>query len=529
MTTPKEVLAIAQREIGYKESPAGSNRNKFGVWYGMNEQPWCAMFVSYCFYQANLPLPIQMSKGFAYCPSGVKWFRDKGQWFKTPQVGDVVFFDWKRDGVSDHVGIVESVNADGTITSIEGNTSVGNDSNGEGVMRRTRTLNVVQGFGRPAYNGISNPPIETDYPVWPGRYIALRTPPFMQGDDVLTWQRQMIKRGWDFGSGGSTGKGDDGVFDERCDEVLREFQRQKRLEIDGVLGAESWKAAWLLPVPGSTSSDTGEDKTAKTGRVNSRVKNQLKLRTQASTDASLISELAPGTTFKVLRPVEGSPYPPDNRTDWYEIEFNGQRGFVAAFFVDIVSDSNGSDPNAILLTYQPKGASDRTANQDGLPQRGITGVKASETMAQADRSRVMPHKDKFEQAARRFDLPPALLAAIASRESRGGSVLDKNGCGDQGNAFGIMQVDKRHHDVVTDDGPSGQSHIDQATKILKDKLEEVKNKFPSLSKSEQLQTAVSRYNGGKRLPAPDSDQETTAGDYMNDVWARAHYYAGQWE
>lgn len=252
MTTPQDVLAIAAREIGYKESPVGSNRNKFGVWYGMNDQPWCAMFVSYCFYQANLPLKISTSKGFAYCPYGVKWFREKGQLLKTPKIGDVVFFDWQNDGVSDHVGIVESVNTDGTITTIEGNTREGNDSNGGMVMRRKRQMKVVQGFGRPPYNEISNPPTEPDSPVWPGRYIALRTPPFMQGDDVLTWQQQMIKRGWDFGSGGSTGKGDDGVFDERCDEVLREFQGQKGLEVDGVLGAGSWKAAWLLPVPVST-------------------------------------------------------------------------------------------------------------------------------------------------------------------------------------------------------------------------------------------------------------------------------------
>lgn len=38
------------------------------------------MFVSYCFYNAGLPLPITTPKGFAYCPYGVKWFRNKGWW-----------------------------------------------------------------------------------------------------------------------------------------------------------------------------------------------------------------------------------------------------------------------------------------------------------------------------------------------------------------------------------------------------------------------------------------------------------------
>jgi soluble lytic murein transglycosylase-like protein len=187
--------------------------------------------------------------------------------------------------------------------------------------------------------------------------------------------------------------------------------------------------------------------------------------------------------------------------------------------------ASGADPNAILSQFTSKGASDQTAKQDKLPQQGIHGVAASEAMAKFDRNRVIQHKDKFIAAGRLFDLPPALLAAIASRESRGGSQL-VNGFGDGGHGFGLMQVDitKNAH-VERDGGPAGQPHINQATQILHDKLVAVRNKFPSLTPVEQLQTAVSRYNGGHALPAPDSDQGTTGGDYMNDVWARARFYA----
>lgn len=182
-------------------------------------------------------------------------------------------------------------------------------------------------------------------------------------------------------------------------------------------------------------------------------------------------------------------------------------------------------PNAILFAIASAGASDATAKQDKLPGRGITGVAASETMAQTDRQRVMQHKAKFEAAARQFDLPPALLAAIASRESRGGNIL-KNGFGDHGRGFGLMQVDIGNpFPVVQDGGPTGQPHINQATGILKDKLLTVRRKFPDLSAVEQLQAAVSRYNGGDGLPPPNSDQGTTGEDYMNDVWARARFYA----
>lgn len=181
-----------------------------------------------------------------------------------------------------------------------------------------------------------------------------------------------------------------------------------------------------------------------------------------------------------------------------------------------------ANPNAILNLYEPTGASAKTAKQDHLPG----GVPSSEKMAQFDRSKVMLHKAKFELAARMFDLPPALLAAIASRESRGGAVLDSKGEGDGGHGFGIMQVDNRNpFPIKRDGGPAGQSHINQATEILRNKLKAISQKFAELSGVEQLEMAVSRYNGGKGLKPPDSDTGTTGGDYMNDVWARARFYA----
>jgi peptidoglycan hydrolase-like protein with peptidoglycan-binding domain len=239
ITTAQKVLGIAAREIGYHESPKKSNNNKFGIWYGTNYQPWCAMFVSYCFYNAGLPLPATTPKGFAFCPFGVNWFKNKGWWHKTPQVGDVVFYDWGGDGVANHVGIVEKVNSDGSIVAIEGNTSDGvGDSNGGEVCRKPQKKGVILGYGRPPYeNGDVPPP--PPHPVWEGRYIQL-TSPYMDGDDVLLWQKQMIERGWTLDA--------DSVFDERDHKVLIKFQRQNGLEVDGVIGPISWNAAWTFPI-----------------------------------------------------------------------------------------------------------------------------------------------------------------------------------------------------------------------------------------------------------------------------------------
>ena len=48
----------------------------------------------------------------------------------------------------DHIGIVEEYLGGGKFNAIEGNTSVGNDSNGGEVMRRLRYISQVDGFGR---------------------------------------------------------------------------------------------------------------------------------------------------------------------------------------------------------------------------------------------------------------------------------------------------------------------------------------------------------------------------------------------
>lgn len=85
-----------------------------------------------------------------YCPSVVTDLKAQGKWKgrSNPQPGDLVLFDWDRDGRADHIGIVEKVNADGSIATIEGNTT--NPQTGrEGVWRRTRSMSTILGFGAP--------------------------------------------------------------------------------------------------------------------------------------------------------------------------------------------------------------------------------------------------------------------------------------------------------------------------------------------------------------------------------------------
>lgn len=146
-------LRVAASQVGYRENY--ENITKYGRWYGMNRQPWCAMFVSWCARMSGVPeseIP-----NFAACNSGgVSWFKKHNAWkygSYTPLPGDIVFFDFDEgsgyDGRAEHVGIVESVDDDYVYT-IEGNTS------NEMVERKQRPRDrSILGYGTPQFGTIS--------------------------------------------------------------------------------------------------------------------------------------------------------------------------------------------------------------------------------------------------------------------------------------------------------------------------------------------------------------------------------------
>lgn len=76
-------------------------------------------------------------------------------------------------------------------------------------------------------------------PKWPGRYIVVKNPP-MRGTDITTWQRQMRTRGWSITV--------DGAYAAADASVARAFQREKGLDVDGIVGPDTWRAAWESPI-----------------------------------------------------------------------------------------------------------------------------------------------------------------------------------------------------------------------------------------------------------------------------------------
>jgi len=228
--TKAQLLAHTAKHIGIAENPLGSNKTEFGVQCGMNGVAWCAIFQS-CMALDLGAVTALMGAKRAYTPTMGKWFYDRGQWFETPRAGDYVFFAWgtgtgRWKGIQ-HVGIVESVNADGTFYTIEGNV----DSR---VKRIKRSMTYVAGFGRPAYADVPAPLPTPD-----------TTPLLKNGDSgpaVKRMQERLLVHGFKLPQFGA-----DGDFGDETEKAVIAFQTARKLEVDGICGDQTWGALNAAP------------------------------------------------------------------------------------------------------------------------------------------------------------------------------------------------------------------------------------------------------------------------------------------
>lgn len=136
------IVAVARSQLG------NEGGLKYCEWYGYPYRvEWCAIFVSWCAEQCGYLDAGVLPKELNVIPY-VEWFRERGQWQYRdyePSPGDLIFFDWTGDGLTDHVGIVEKVE-DGFVYTIEGNA---NDRCVE--SRYYLGAAPVYGYGVPGY------------------------------------------------------------------------------------------------------------------------------------------------------------------------------------------------------------------------------------------------------------------------------------------------------------------------------------------------------------------------------------------
>ena len=138
----QRLLAVAETQLGYTESAVNfvvkedevtGKKAKFGItrygqWYGLPYEDWCAMFISFCLHYGQVPNYLMPADSGAFTwvnrLQSMGLFRWRSEY--TPKPGDLIFFDNDLSGQSDHVGIVSSLfTVDGVdmVETIEGNHS----------------------------------------------------------------------------------------------------------------------------------------------------------------------------------------------------------------------------------------------------------------------------------------------------------------------------------------------------------------------------------------------------------------------
>lgn len=180
MSAISKLLSIASNEVGYLEKASGkslydktanagsANYTKYG--YEMHKlypatmdypAAWCDCFVDWCFVQAfGAEMASKILHRFDdYTINSAGYFKNNGEWYKSPKVGDQIFFT-SSSGEICHTGIVYAV--DNTyVHTIEGNTSSSSGvvANGGCVRKKSYKLNYsrIAGYGRPDYSLAETP------------------------------------------------------------------------------------------------------------------------------------------------------------------------------------------------------------------------------------------------------------------------------------------------------------------------------------------------------------------------------------
>lgn len=196
MATAKKVMSTALQYLGVKESPAGSNKVKFNTdYYGRAvsgpDYPWCCTYVWDVFRMAEASQLFYNGQKTAYCPTVVNWGRSAGLTvpISAGRYGDIVLFDWDHNGVADHIGLIESKKEKGSYITIEGNTAVGNDSNGGEVMRRVRPQSTICCIIRPKYEQEAEIVTYEEWKVYKKRYEQERAAEGVP-EDPENWKRK---------------------------------------------------------------------------------------------------------------------------------------------------------------------------------------------------------------------------------------------------------------------------------------------------------------------------------------------------
>lgn len=257
--TVEAIIEVAKKEIGTIEGPK-DNETKYGKWSGVNFQPWCQSFVSWCAFTSGLDA--KKYPKTASTVAAADFFKKNDRWADArnddPTPGDWIFFDFPDDGVNriSHVGLCIKNNGDGTIQVIEGNTSgtaKGDQRNGGMCVEKTRAyvknkkgiLNAVVGWGRPVYVGEEGAELlsKGTASTKPAKAVVNpdATPPAKNAGKF-----KPIKKG-SKGSGvkiiqSLLGLEEDGSFGPTTEKAVQGFQKKSKLPVTGIVDQKTFEA-----------------------------------------------------------------------------------------------------------------------------------------------------------------------------------------------------------------------------------------------------------------------------------------------
>ena len=262
--SPEKVISLALSHEGYLEKKsnaqlddfkanAGNNNfTKFardldaipGFYNGRkNGFPWCDVFVDWLFVQAfgaenAKKLLCQPDKSLgAGCGYSARYYKAKGQFHaKDPKPGDQIFFTDSAGDVC-HTGLVYKADKLYVYT-IEGNTSTASGvvGNGGGVWRKQYALsyNRIYGYGRPMYDSVMETK-EREKGEFTLNMRVLKAG--CKGSDVKALQILLIGNGCACGVWGA-----DGNFGSGTEAAVRNYQKKKKLSVDGMAGPETMRS-----------------------------------------------------------------------------------------------------------------------------------------------------------------------------------------------------------------------------------------------------------------------------------------------
>ena len=276
----QKLLDVALAEVGYYEKRSESqlddreanggnkNFNKYArdldnianYYYHDRKQGlnWCDIFCDWCFvaaYGANDSFTVNCQPQYSYgagCPESMAYYKAKGRLDLNPQPGDQFFLS-DGMGSTGHTGLVLAVNSNYSVTTIEGNQQIVGKTGIDGVVKKTRLISEIAGFGHPMYNDgygtsdyigkieepeIPEVPAEPELPEAPD-VDALNVLPVlkmgMYNRSVKSLQILLAGYKYDIGTYGA-----DSDFGNDTYNALKAFQQDYNLPITGECDLLTW-------------------------------------------------------------------------------------------------------------------------------------------------------------------------------------------------------------------------------------------------------------------------------------------------